>query len=230
MQHMNKMHNVDHHLPNDCDYCKMKFSTNQELIEHAKLDEMIGTSGPIIVNSVIIESNENKLEIDAKEEYDYHCTICLTKYTYEAELDTHVDKLHRIMSQHQNMSLELTVDLSKEETKQNNVTTESQKLVPKLKEQFECDKCNFKADTSRNIRMHKKNTHDAFQRKQCSLCPKVLESKENFLIHIKKKHGNIKCDKCEFKTTSPLVMKTHDRKQHKIRLKCAKTNLEAKQT
>ena len=80
------------HLPDNCDYCNMNFSTNQELMDHAQLDEIIEVSGPPYVNSVIIEpNNDNSNE---EEENVYHCTECAAKCESETELDDHVEKEH----------------------------------------------------------------------------------------------------------------------------------------
>ena len=59
IKHMQQTHMVASHLPDDCDNCKMRFSSFQELMDHAELDVLIETSGSVDTNAQVEPVNDD---------------------------------------------------------------------------------------------------------------------------------------------------------------------------
>ena len=192
MEHMIRIHKVKHHIPDNCDYCMMKFSSNQELIDHAQLDELIKASGPILVNSVIIAENSTE-----EEGTTYHCTICDNKFTSETEMDSHIDMVHKTIPQNH---LKNTGNLKKEGGSQY---------------KFQCIACKFTTTNDRSMRMHKKAIHSETQKPyKCEQCNTTLRNKGELLKHTKTKHQDVKCIICGFTAVSPSYLKSHIKRKH----------------
>ena len=239
MQHMVNSHKVELHPPDDCDYCKMKFSSNQELIDHAQLDELIEISGPILVSSVIIEPKK-EIQAEEGEENVHMCTECNAKCTTETELDIHVEQFHTALPKEKKIHLKLTGDLTEElskivipeeeQVKINEAEKEAKEDIIKILNidfgdmkgnhensqiRFKCNVCNFSTSTDRNLRMHRKTLHSEIQDTyKCDVCKKQLDNKSELLKHIKSKHQDSKCHICQFTAVSPSYLKSHMKRKH----------------
>ena len=239
MEHMVKIHKVSPHIADECDYCNMEFGSNQELIEHAKLDEIMKTTGPILMNSVIIEPKE-LMSTEEEEICTYHCTICNNQYTSETALDKHIEHKHKTIPHDQKICLKLTADLTedlskivipdKEQLKMDTAEKESKadlldilnsdfsdiKREDKCEENFKCNHCNFTTSGSRSLRMHNKTMHSKTQQLlKCDICKATAKNRGGLVHHMKTSHQeNVKCKTCQFTAASPSYLKIHMKRKH----------------
>ena len=207
---------------------------------------------------VLMEADTTQVASSPAEPQSYICSSskCKTEFKTEEEFEIHVDIVHKDILVDDKMVLKLTSELSaalnalqkenpeimeviiddtaEETTKKVNqepIKTEPTNQIQNIRngeEIFNCNKCNFHTNSSRNIRIHKRTIHETSQN-TCNVCPQILKTNESLLLHVKQKHGiKIECEKCDFKTKSSLVMKVHARKLHQTYLKCDKCAKELK--
>ena len=78
---------------------------------------------------------------------------------------------------------------------------------------LKCNQCEFTTETERELRIHKKNTHEVLL--SCNQCLIKTKSKEQLKIHKQEAHYmNIKCEKCDFKAKGTTTLKVHILKKH----------------
>ena len=178
------------------------------------------------------------------------CSSCKIEFKTENDYEFHVETNHNDLMSDDKRALKLTSELSaaldavfkelpevmdiKENTEEEEEPAKlhiEEKPTPEPKakssvdikeniSEFNCDQCSFKAESNRDIRMHKKNSHDDLSNMTCSFCPMKFQSKDVFRYHIQKKHGKeIKCHKCEFRSTLKTIMRAHRLKHNKETLK-----------
>ena len=171
------------------------------------------------VNKKVVQNKE-----EPKEPTTYMCSRsnCKKEFEDETEYDNHVEIEHKELPVDDKKALKETSELTAALdaiNKENPGILELQENIVK-KEEFNCDKCNFKTNSNRNIRTHKRTTHDNIQNK-CNQCSQIVNSNQSLLLHIRQNHGvKLDCDKCAFKTKSPMIMRQHKRRLHMTLIKC----------
>ena len=237
MKHMHTKHKTKLHHPENCEYCEIKFSSTEALLNHARANETIKDT--VMVESIILTAEtEHASEM---EESDTWCTECTMRCTSEDELDKHVDNAHRAMPPDQKISLKLTGDLTdvlseikipdEEQKKMDHAEMESKdelrnilnsdfsdiKKEGKHGESYKCNHCNFTTSGSRNLRMHNKTMHSkSSQILTCDICKMSARNRGDLVHHMKTKHqDSVKYKTCKFIAASPSYLKVHVKRKHK---------------
>ena len=94
----------------------------------------------------------------------------------------------------------------------------------------QCDKCDFKGSTLKNLEKHMISQHDFKKLYNCAICSKSFNHSSSLSNHKKRVHGNkdYKCDMCDYVTSTNAYLSVHKEAVHeKVRDKvcphCGKT-------
>ena len=79
---------------------------------------------------------------------------------------------------------------------------------------FTCESCDFTANTSRNIKIHREKEHTKKPPFACQKCNYKGNSSMLLKAHISSKHASVKCDFCEFNSSTPKDVRIHTLKKH----------------
>ena len=233
---------LDFHMKKEHNESELeKYERKQKIAESQENQKKLYAENINEKEQKVIQNQDDTLY--QMEPITYMCSRidCKKEFEVETEYDNHVEIEHKELPIEDKIALKETSELTaaldalqKEnpaflELQEEDVVEEKvNDLKDVIKEVFDCDKCNFKTNSNRNLRIHKRTTHDSIQTK-CNQCSQVVNSNQNLLIHIKQTHGiKLLCDKCAFKTKSPMIMRQHKRRLHMPQIKCDECPMEFK--
>ena len=91
--------------------------------------------------------------------------------------------------------------------------------------EFQCKDCRFKTNSKNNLETHIKAKHLSGKEYHCGSCRFKTNTEDNLNYHIKSKHTDLfefQCSMCSFQTTTQHDLDTHKSKHENKKIRCEK--------
>ena len=211
-----------------CTLCDETLITKKDLGEHMKTSH--GGQSPkttskvdfTVISSVYASDQEEgahlKHDPAISEEpvaATFRCDLCEFTSKLNRSMKTHIQK------QHMDQSV-ITCDICNHESTSNSTLAEHilnahmkknpEVVIHELKS-YHCDQCAFTAVNEQTLRDHVKTKHQSLSL-ECEFCPYTAPLHVNLRRHVAVSHAKVKCDKCNFSSSSEFVLTLHKEQHH----------------
>ncbi|CAH0598616.1 unnamed protein product [Chrysodeixis includens] len=171
-----------------CATCQNKFKSKFYLYEHTKMTHLLNISDYNSCNTCgRCFTSVDKLRSHEKHHKTKPCELCnkvfVTQEHYESHIQRHSDKLKLIKQK----TVQTCSFCEKECSNDNELSLHVNKVHLQIKP-YSCDMCERQFYTENNLKNHKK-IHSMGPKEACEFCNKILKSRKQLVIHVRKHIG-----------------------------------------
>ena len=234
--HMKEMHKEEYR----CDMCNKRFVSKHSLGQHSRKSHSAfgfycGTCGHRAITLPSLEDHKNAVHLNKKQ---FKCDQCDYETAWKTAMKDHILSQHpakdaevlqcdqcsfttnvrHFMRRHvlriHISNKPLPCDICGKMITTKGLSKHMREIHGKSGNEIQCDKCEYKSNTERNLKRHIRNIHRDKKLEECLICQRMVL---NLKLHIKNTHrreNKFQCDQCEYKTYTGNLLEIHFSHMH----------------